>query len=203
MECSRVQATIVSREQAKSSGDRYYFTGIPCGKGHVDNRLTSTGNCIPCKRESDRLYAEANREQIKETQRRWVENNSERRTEQKVRSREKNREKRNARQREQHATDPRARLDRAMGKAIWKMLKGGKGGRSWKTLVDFSLEELVAHLELQFRDGMTWDNYGPHWHVDHIYPKSKCSFEEAWRLSNLQPLLVEENLRKGSRIEFE
>ena len=194
---------IGSRSEALRVGEKYYLTGKPCKYGHIDLRLASNGNCVPCKRDYDKLYHVEHSSVIIQRASNWADANPEKVRENKARSRMKNRERRNSQQREQYANDPRARLDRVMGKAIWKMLKTGKGGRSWKILVDFSLDELVAHLEPQFRDAMTWDNYGPHWHVDHIYPKSKCSFEEAWRLENLQPLLVEENLRKGSRIEFE
>jgi transposase len=71
----------------------------------------------------------------------------------------------------------------------------------------YSSEELCAHLEKQFRDGMTWENYGKVWHIDHIKPDKLFNyssvkdqeFRQCWSLSNLQPLFVEENLKKGSR----
>jgi hypothetical protein len=64
----------------------------------------------------------------------------------------------------------------------------------------------MQHLEKQFTEGMTWDNYGQ-WHVDHIRPMSSFNFtslddpefKECWDLSNLQPLWETENLSKGSR----
>lgn len=43
--------TIKTRNQAKSDGDKHYFTGRPCPKGHVDFRLTSSYCCISCQRE--------------------------------------------------------------------------------------------------------------------------------------------------------
>ena len=47
---------------------------------------------------------------------------------------------------------------------------------------------------------MTWDNYGTYWEVDHIKPLSLCdAFEEAWQLSNLQPLTCSENRSKGNK----
>lgn len=66
-------------------------------------------------------------------------------------------------------------------------------------LLGCSLEDLRKHLENQFVEGMTWDNYGSFWDVDHIIP---CSYfdltkEENQRIClnfrNLQPLLKEEN----------
>lgn len=82
-----------------------------------------------------------------------------------------------------------------------------KNKQSWIDIVDYTIEELKNHLEKQFRDGMTWDNYGKYWHIDHVKPvshfnfKSKLDpdFKECWKLTNLQPLLVKENLSKGNR----
>ena len=39
-----------AREDAKSNGKKRYFTGIPCAQGHLSERLTSSGECIGCKR---------------------------------------------------------------------------------------------------------------------------------------------------------
>ena len=88
-----------------------------------------------------------------------------------------------------------------------RALKGGKAGRSWQALVPYSLEELVAHLERQFTKGMTWENYGPAWHIDHIRPLSSFSFttpecpgfQEAWALTNLRPLAARDNIRKQAK----
>ena len=64
--------------------------------------------------------------------------------------------------------------------------------------------QLKVHLENQFRDGMSWDNYGSVWHVDHIIPLASASTpEQAFILnhySNLQPLFAEENMKKGCRV---
>jgi len=65
-----------------------------------------------------------------------------------------------------------------------------------------SIEELKQHLESQFQEGMTWDNYGQ-WHIDHIKPLA--SFDlinrdqllEACHYTNLQPLWALDNLLKG------
>lgn len=73
-------------------------------------------------------------------------------------------------------------------------------------LVGCSLEFLKSHLEKQFDDKMTWDNYGNFWHIDHVRPIASfdLSLEEEqkkcfnWR--NLQPLEGKENIRKGAKI---
>jgi len=51
---------------------------------------------------------------------------------------------------------------------------------------------------------MTWENYGPVWHVDHIKPLASASgIEEVMKLchfTNLQPLWAEANRVKGAKL---
>ena len=42
----------ISREIAKAQGLKRYFTGHPCGRGHVAERFVADGRCVQCKRES-------------------------------------------------------------------------------------------------------------------------------------------------------
>lgn len=75
------------------------------------------------------------------------------------------------------------------------------------SLVGCSGEYLMDYLSKQFRPGMTRENYGSVWHVDHI--KSLASFGEsikeseiqkiAFHYTNLQPLFAQENIRKGKK----
>jgi hypothetical protein len=65
--------------------------------------------------------------------------------------------------------------------------------------------ELVVHLESQFKDGMSWENYGTRgWHVDHVVPLSSAkTLDDLARVlhyTNLQPLWAKENLSKGARV---
>jgi len=70
----------------------------------------------------------------------------------------------------------------------------------------YSVEDLKLHIEKQFKDDMSWDNYGQ-WHIDHIIPRSWTpytsiedeNFLKCWALSNLQPLWAKENLSKQNR----
>jgi len=73
--------------------------------------------------------------------------------------------------------------------------------------VGYSLDELKLHLESQFTEGMSWENYGK-WHIDHIIPLSSFdiqnyddkSFKKCWSLENLQPLWAEDNLKKSNKV---
>lgn len=106
-------------------------------------------------------------------------------------------------------SDPVLHLHLTFGSKLNRMIKKSKNNKTIKELLGYSFEELVKHLEQQFSEGMTWENYGKAWHIDHIVPKSwfKFSgaddpeFQKCWALSNLQPLWAEENLKKGNRYQ--
>jgi hypothetical protein len=86
-----------------------------------------------------------------------------------------------------------------------------KGNNSWESLVKYTLDDLMKHLESKFKDGMTWENYGPVWHIDHIVPDALFeysnyeddAFKRCWSLENLQPMFASENIRKGNSISSE
>lgn len=40
---------VISRKDAKVKNLKRYFTGKPCKRGHIDERIVSTGNCNTCK----------------------------------------------------------------------------------------------------------------------------------------------------------
>lgn len=110
---------------------------------------------------------------------------------------------------EKYAGDPGWRVSAHMRTLIHRALGKAKAGRSWKTFVDYSLEELMAHLERQFKPGMTWENKGD-WHIDHIIPRSSFEysspddpeFKKCWSLSNLQPLWAIDNIRKNAKTDY-
>ncbi len=89
-----------------------------------------------------------------------------------------------------------------------KSLNGIKESKSWESLVNYKLEDLKKHLEKQFKEGMSWDNYGE-WHIDHIIPVSNFiidsveseEFKKCWDLNNLQPLWADENIKKSNKME--
>lgn len=65
-----------------------------------------------------------------------------------------------------------------------------------------SFEEFKIHIESQFTDGMSWDNYGE-WHYDHKTPVSWALTQEEIialnHYTNFQPLWAKDNLSKGNR----
>lgn len=99
---------------------------------------------------------------------------------------------------------PSLRIRNSVSARLWSALKG-KTDKKLFSKLKYTPSELVLHLESQFKDGMSWDNYGSKWHVDHIKPCSlfdhadPMQFDECWALSNLQPLWASENIKKGAK----
>jgi len=63
--------------------------------------------------------------------------------------------------------------------------------------------EFIAHIELMFCDGMSWDNRSE-WHIDHIIPLSSAKNEDDMikllHYKNTRPLWAFDNLSKGAKI---
>ena len=90
----------------------------------------------------------------------------------------------------------------------------GKTPTHYEKLLGYSIvNDLIPALELLFKEGMSWENYGKgpgKWAIDHIRPISSFSFymsdgtlnidaiKECWSIKNLQPLWEKENQKKGS-----
>lgn len=53
---------IVSRKDAKRNGLMYYFTGRPCKRGHIVERLVSSEMCVQCSRELSAIRHAKNRD---------------------------------------------------------------------------------------------------------------------------------------------
>jgi hypothetical protein len=76
-------------------------------------------------------------------------------------------------------------------------------------LLGIKLKYFRRYLEHKFKPGMTWDNYGKVWHLDHIIPLSiidiskKDNLKFACNYRNLQPLFARENLSKNNKIFIE
>lgn len=114
-----------------------------------------------------------------------------------------------AKLREKYATDPLVRISQSIRVSQRQCLKGKRKPASTFKTLGCSLEYFMEYIEGMFRDGMTWDNYGEYWHLDHKKPLATFSdltdpdqFAEAQHWSNLQPLLTHENLAKNANEYF-
>jgi hypothetical protein len=119
-----------------------------------------------------------------------------------------NNAKHTARNRKRRVEDPAFRIRCNLSGRVSSALKtaGTRKSENTKELVGCSIEDLKAHLESKFTEGMTWENYGE-WHMDHIKPCVTFNLVEVeeqrkcFNWTNLQPLWALDNIRKSSRWE--
>jgi len=113
--------------------------------------------------------------------------------------------------RQENRQDPKHRLRNSVSFQINAALKKQGKMKQWAAFekTGYTPQQLAEHIEAQFDDKMTWDNYGTYWQLDHIVPQCVLqydsmehpNFKKCWALENLQPLARSENASKGSFYE--
>jgi hypothetical protein len=180
--------------------------------------------------ESGRLWAISNKEKVQLYRSKWKEANTEAIRVANKEYRIKNKEKRleytrnwrirnieKAREMGRKASARRlstskGKLNSNISREIRASVKDeSKNSCHWEDLVNFTVDQLKSHLEKLFQPGMTWENYGTVWEIDHRFPIASFNFEKpediefklCWSLKNLQPLGVFENRSKSDKIIYD
>lgn len=187
------------------------------------DRESRTSEEIESDRAREAEYRRTHEQQIAESKKTWYSKNQERlKTERQqyyadnkeefsVRSRKyrlSHKEEKNKKEKERRDSDPQyhlaSNLRTRFNRAIKQNYKSGSSVRD----LGCSVEEFKEYLESKFQLGMTWENYGTgagKWHIDHIVPLSAFDLTNrqhvvlACYYLNLQPLWMEENLRKYNK----
>ena len=165
------------------------------------------------KKVADKKWRDNNKEKLSKKHKLWYENNKNKWNDYIKEYRKNNVDKirqiKRDYERNRKASDPLYKLISNFRTAIYQVLKESnveKNGHYFDIL-GYTPEELIIHLENQFKGDMTWDNYGV-WHVDHKLPITSFNIQEigdeefmkCWSLDNLQPMWGEENIRKSNKI---
>lgn len=104
--------------------------------------------------------------------------------------------------------DPNFKLRRTISTRIWHALKGTCKSAKTQQLLGCNSELLKNHLEQKFLKGMTWNNYGKQWHIDHIIPCDSFDLtlpdeqKKCFHYTNLQPLWARDNQKKGNKMTY-
>ena len=178
----------------------------PSGRRNIGGREVALKKYFSKPETKERLkinhknWSEKNKEHLTEYHKKWRTDNIDKWRKTK-RVYEKNRK----------SIDPLYKLISNFRTAIYQVLKESnvEKNRHYFDILQYTPEELIIHLESQFKDTMSWDNYGE-WHVDHKLPITSFNIEEmgdkefmkCWALENLQPMWGEENIRKSNKILF-
>jgi len=177
------------KEEKPLTKDYFYKRSISSDGFRSECKLCCKKNR---KKEWDKKYRDNNKEIVKKSKENWLENNSEKRRiwEQEYKS------------------QPLIRLKNTLRARNRRFLEKGWKTGSTRKIIGCSFDELKLHLEKQFLENMSWENYGIYgWHIDHIIPLSSAQTKEELiklnHYTNLQPLWAEDNLRKSDKISEE
>ena len=154
-------------------------------------------------------YAQ-NRERVIKKSRAWYAQNRERGCARAKRWRENNSERsaavKRAHTRARRKTDPAFRMASTLRTRLRDALRGrSKKSACTERLLGCTFNEARAHIEGQFKDGMSWGNRGS-FHIDHILPVIAFNLlnpahqRMCFCYLNLQPLTPQENQRKGDSL---
>ena len=190
--------------------------------------------CITCKRKRNKItyknYYLKNREKVLQKTAKYRKDNPELVKERKQRYYQKNKERRLEyqkhysslpevkkmiceREKKRRNENPSYKIQTNVSRMVRLYLnknKGTKKSRLWSAL-PYSPQELREHLENQFEEWMTWENYGTgegKWNIDHIHPQSLLPYDslehpnflKCWALENLRPLCSLENTSKSNKV---
>lgn len=96
-------------------------------------------------------------------------------------------------------------IDKNIRQNINYCLKHG-GPFKWSKILGYSKEELLHHLELNFKEGMDFSNYGKVWGVSFIIPhrcynlNNHTDLKKCWCLKNLKPEYLIDCYRQKKQI---
>lgn len=105
--------------------------------------------------------------------------------------------------------DPSFRIKENLRRRINAAMKGigiTRSKKSFELLGVSDMDFFWNYLESKFKPGMTRENYGKEWHIDHIIPciafdlTKEENQKMCFHYTNLQPLWARENLQKSSKI---
>ena len=158
------------------------------------------------KKEYNKKYNEENKEQKKEYNKKHYEENKERIDENNKKWREENKERTNEYLKNRRKNDENFRIKRYLSSALANALKKSNTNKKNKTMtyVGCSKEELLLHL--QSTKKTEWQN--EKLHIDHIIPcalydhTDEDEIYKCWNWRNLRYLPEKENISKGSKLDM-
>lgn len=160
-----------------------------------------------------RLYYEENKESIKSKRSKYYKENKSKilklNNKYYFENKEKIFKKRKVYIKSRRENEPLFKLEGALRCRTYSAFKNKKWDKNSRTydLLKATPELLKSHIEKQFSEGMTWENYGKNgWEADHIIPLSsantECELRELFKYTNLQPLWRSDNRSKGPKLNW-
>jgi len=120
----------------------------------------------------------------------------------------KNKEKIYEKVKERLLTDVGFKIKKNLSRRLNAALKGQDKSNKTTELLGCSVDFFLKHIESQFEEGMSWDNYGntkDSWSLDHIKPctafdlQNESEQRECCHYTNLRPMWHIENIKKSNK----
>jgi len=105
--------------------------------------------------------------------------------------------------------EPEYRLRINLRQRCKNAIINGYKAESTLALLGCTWQHAPEHIEAQFIDGMTWDNYGEYWQLDHIIPCAAYDLREpaeqyrCFNFRNLRPLEATANISKKDKLDLD
>lgn len=197
---------IISREDAKALGMKYYFTGIMCKHGHISERNVKYTSCRQCAIEKATAWASDNPERATKRVEKWHRENKARVKKYKQEYYRENIEESRKYRRDRYANSEAFKITEICRSFVKRHVRVDGYKKTYKTtrILGYTPQELRNRIESCMQPGMSWENYGE-WHIDHINPVSRmvksgiCDPKEINKLDNLAPLWAEHNRDKRDK----
>lgn len=199
---------IVCKKPFLKKANRQMICSEECRKEHNSNkykkqwvtrRIKFKNN--PKRKEKEleqrRKWRKVNKEKIREQKRKWSKVNK-----------EKIRKKANEWRTKRKKIDPIYKLSEQLRIQLNYHLKQRKIVKKSRALelLGVKVKYFKKYIEHKFKPGMTWENQGKVWHIDHIIPLACLDLTRedilkfAFHYRNMQPMFAYDNQKKGANI---
>jgi hypothetical protein len=173
----------------------------------TNSYLNTCNDCINAIRRERIKTNELARQKANASYKKWAEKNS--RSEYNKKWVDENRDEWNKKRRERRNNNYSAKLKDNIRRRINECLKGDiKSNKSKSlTILGCSIQYYKSWLSFNFTDEMNWNNYGSHWHIDHVKPIDSYNLliedevNQCFSWKNTIPLQKMVNLKKSSNID--
>jgi hypothetical protein len=99
--------------------------------------------------------------------------------------------------------------DKNIKQSIYRALKNNTE-IAWHKILGYNLEQLKEHLKLQFKDGMTFENYGKKWCISFFIPRrmfnitsiNSKEFAKLYNIRNMKVITPEESHHQKAKIDM-
>lgn len=217
LSCDNPAPHIFSAVYAKRMGLTRYFTGLPCGKGHIAERRVCRNICVMCNQEKAKKkkkpyveWSEQKKTKFRATAKKWKNNNPE-----KIKTQQKEKNKREETRKQNDPeyaakvilTNRTSYLNNVLNSvrdAMKTKIKKGCDPRQQPYWADVTL---MGEIYQAARD--LSKSTGEQHHVDHIVPMKGIVVDgvESWPVTglhvaiNLRPMTAIKNMRRKNKID--